>query len=41
MSIRVGNELGAGNAVRAKRAVYVALGVMGGHYIEVKDLVVF
>ena len=28
-SIRVGNELGAGNSLRAKRASYVCIGVVG------------
>ena len=29
MSVRVGNELGAGNAQRAKRAALVAIGAIG------------
>ena len=29
MSIRVGNELGAGNVTKTKRAIYVSLGAMG------------
>ena len=29
VSFRVGNELGAGNPQRAKRAAYVAIGITG------------
>ena len=29
VSVRVGNELGAGNPLRAKRASFMALGVVG------------
>ena len=28
-TVRVGNELGAGNPLRAKRAAYTAIGVVG------------